>query len=266
MFRFKWIKTGDYFDVEPVHPALSLWYAQQCDINSNTFSTGVYDTDYQTSLINTSIIQAQQALSSVNTVLSKFNFTLLPEPDWYDQQQLNKLHKSWINTIQQNPGLETVLFHMNRQVFDQFHELNRLIHAIENSFRYELRTRIPWRVSNPFPAEQFDTGVFNVSILYVDHGRNAMEKFKNFDQDPNDHELSPWRFIGGSLEINLVRPYKDLKSQEFVEYCWHNNIKAQPDRLPFGNLVNCVETLAHARKVMSQNHQLTDNFLSIEII
>jgi len=166
--------------------------------------------------------------------------------------------------MQVNPGLETVLFHMNREAFDQFHSLNRLIHTIENSFRYELRDKLAWRVPNPFPAEMFDTGVFNVSILYVDHGRNAMEKFKNFDLDPNDHELSAWQYIGASLEINLVRPYKDLKPQEFVEYCWRHNIKAQPDRLPFGNLVNCVETLAHARKVMSTNYHLSDNFLTIK--
>lgn len=266
MYRFSWTQTGDSFDVEPVHEDLSSWFVEQCDIHGNEFSTGVYDTDYVTQSVEHTIERAKQALHSTNTVLQKFKFPTLNEPDWYDQQQLNSLHKSWINTMQVNPGLETVLFHMNRDAFDKFHELNRLIHVIENSFRYELRNSLAWRLPNPFPAEQFDTGVFNVSILYVDHGRNAMEKFKNFDLDPNDNELSPWRYIGGSLEINLARPYKELKPQEFVEYCWRHNIKPQPDRLPFGNLVNCAETLAHARKVMSTNYQIADNFLTIEIL
>jgi|688.fasta_scaffold573652_2 hypothetical protein len=266
MYRFTWTKTGDSFDVEPVHQELSAWFVEQCNIQSNKFCTGVYDTDYVTQQIESTIEQAKAALHSTNTVLSKFNFQTLAEPNWFDQQQLNILHKSWINVLQTNPGFETVLFHMNREAFDQFHKLNRLIHAIENSFKYELRSHLSWRSPNPFPAEMFDTGVFNVSILYVDHGRNAMEKFKNFDANPNDHELSPWRYIGGSLEINLVRPYQDLKPQEFVEYCWKHNIKAQPDRLPFGNLVNCSESLAPARKIMTHNHQLADNFLTIETL
>lgn len=266
MYRFTWTKTGDHFDVEPIHQDLSAWFVEQCNIQSNKFCTGVYETDYNTPGIDTIIQKARHALATTNSVLNKFKFEPLAEPNWFDQQELNSLHKAWINILQTHAGFETVLFHMNKPAYDQFHELNRLIHVIENSFRYELRTPNTWRVSNPFPAEMFDTGVFNVSILYVDHGRNAMEKFKNFDTNPNDHELSAWRYIGASLEINLVRPYRDLKPQEFVEYCWKHNIKAQPDRLPFGNLVNCSETLALARKIMTHNHQLADNFLTIEIL
>lgn len=263
-YRLTWTKTGDYFDVNPIDSELSAWFVEQCKLHESGFKTNVFSTDRQTSTATQLIEQTATDLMSVNTLLAKFKLPLLEIENWFDQTQLNQLHKDWIMLLRDNSNIEHAMFNIDEQVFDAFHRINRQVHSLESMFVYEMRCPSLWREPNPFIDRLFDTGVFNVSILYVDHGRNAKEKFVNFDDEPNDHELSPWRNIGANIEINLARPYFTQQPKAFLEYCAKHGIAAQDDRLPFGNLVDCKSNLANARQVMNRNHILADNYLIIE--
>jgi hypothetical protein len=263
-YRLTWSQTGDYFDVNPIDAELSAWFVDQCRIHESGFKTNVFATDRQTNTATALIEQSKLDLCAVNGLLDKFQLPLLHIDDWFDQTQLNQLHKDWIALLRNNANIEHAMFNINEQVFDAFHRINRQVHSIESLFVYEMRCPSLWREPNPFMDRTFDTGVFNVSILYVDHGRNAKEKFVNFDDEPNDHELSPWCNIGANIEINLSRPYFTQQPTEFLDYCAKHGIAAQDDRLPFGNLVDCKSNLANARQVMNRNHILADNYLIIE--
>lgn len=263
-YQLTWTKTGDYFDVDPIDAELSVWFVAQCKLHESGFKTNVLDTDRPTSTAAELVQRITADLTLVNAWLSKLRLPLLEIENWFDQTQLNELHKKWIWLLRENPNIDRAMHSIDKLVFHAFHRINRQIHDLESMFVYALRCPSLWREPNPFTDRLFDTGVFNVSILYVDHGRNAKEKFINYDDTPNDHELSSWANIGASIQINLVRPYFDQQPKQFLDYCVQHNITPQDNQLPFGNLIDCKSNLAHARQVMDRNHTLADNYLIIQ--
>lgn len=263
-YRLTWTSTGDYFDVDPFNAEMSAWFVEQCKVHNSKFTTNVYKTDIEPESANKIMQQSEDDLHSVNMLLGKFQMPLLQIENWFDQNQLNQLHKDWIALLRNHPNIETAMFKIDEQVFNAFHRLNRQIHYIERMFTYKIRSIDSWRETNPFTNVDFMPGVFNVSLLYVDHGRSSMEKFINYDDSPNDHELSNWKTIGSALEINLSRPYQSEYPSSFLSYCNTHNIKPIDTKLPFGNLVDCKKNLANARQVMNRNHVLADNYLIIE--
>jgi hypothetical protein len=261
--KIYWSKTGDYFDVSPIDNDLSSWFVDQCKHNDSGFSVNVFETENNQNSVDDLIDKLKNDIVKVNDILSKFKLPLFKEPtDYFNQFQLNELHKDWIRFIQTYPKSDSIFLKFN--IHHEFHEINRLIHCIETSFSYVMRCRSFWKEPNPFMDKQFPNGVFNVSIAYANHGKNSWEKFINFDDDPKDYELNQWTHIGSYIKINLVRPYLTEFPKQFLEYCATNSIEPVSNLLPFGNLTGIKDNLAVTRQLMNRNIKLTENFLKFD--
>lgn len=263
-FKIYWTQTGDEFQIDSIDNELTSWYVDQCTIWDSKFTSEVFSEDRQPTNVNDIIDSIRQNVILVNKTLSKLKLSQLILPDnFFNQFQINQLHKDWISLIRKHPKLETLLYKIDVNLFDSFHALNRQIHKLEESFCYRLRSREPRREENPFVNRLFPTGIFNIELDYVDFGRSSFSKFANFDLTPNDHELSQWMYIGENISINLVKPYQHEHSSEFISYCATHSITPVTDKLPLGNLKDIDKTLTYAREVMNKNIILNNNYLRI---
>jgi hypothetical protein len=261
MYKLTWTKTGDSFEVEPIHHDFSAWFVERCRFYNSKFTTGVYATDFESESADHIIQQTQADIDIVNQLLPRFQLPVLKINNWFDQQQLNQLHKDWVASVD---TVAKVLFNINREAYDAFNRINRQLHRIERMFVYKMRSVDSWRENNPFVGHDFPTGVFNVNILYADHGRSSMEKFINFDDEPNDAELSNWKCVGSAIEIILSRPYRTEHPKAFLDYCTEHRIQPVDTKLPFGNLVDCKNRMSTTRQIMNRNFILDNNYLTFE--
>lgn len=261
-----WQATGDEFLVDSIDEELSQWYAEQAIRNNSKYAKSMFQTDFETNDILQLIEDSNKDLDTINAILVKCKLPLLIKPNWFNQWELNKLHKQWVGIQLSNLKFDSMLYKIDPELFNAYSRINRRLHQIENSFKFHLRDINLWRTKNPFEGKTYPTGVFNVSIAYTDHGRNSMEKFINFDEDPNDEELGSWKTIGGSLVINLVKPYEKPYPQEFLNYCKQHSIPVQDMFVPFGNLVDCRNNLTTVREIMTRNYYIPDNYMSIEVL
>ena len=105
--------------------------------------------------------------------------------------------------------------------------------------------------------------MYNVALAYADHGRNSYEKWVNFEEQPNDDELSQWNNIGSIISINLVRPYITEHSPAYLRYCEQHRISPSSMYMPLGNLVEIHKTLGAAREIMNRNLKQPNNYLKL---
>lgn len=263
-FKIYWTQTGDEFQFDSIDNELTSWYVDQCTSWNSKFTTEVFLEDHQPTNVDGIVDSIKQNVILVNETLSKLKLSQLVLPNnFFDQFQINQLHKDWISLIRKYPKLEALFYKIDVKLFDSFHALNRQIHRIEESFCYRLRSKESRREINPFIDRLFPPGIFNIELEYVDFGRSAFSKFVNFDLNPNDHELSQWMHIGENISINLVKPYQHEHSAEFITYCTNHSITPVTDKLPLGNLKDVNKTLTHAREVMNKNIILNNNYLRI---
>ena len=263
-FKIYWTQTGDEFQIDSIDDELTNWYVEQCMIWDSKFTIEVFSEDTHSTNVDSIIDLIRQNVIVVNSTLLKLKLPPLALPNnFFDQFQINQLHKDWISLIRTHPKLETLLYKIDVKLFDSFHALNRQIHKLEESFHYRLRSKEPRREVNPFTNRLFPTGIFNIELDYVDFGRSSFSKFVHLDSTPNDHELSQWMHIGENISINLVKPYQHEHPTEFITYCTTHSITPVTDKLPLGNLKDVDKTLTYAREVMNKNIILNDNYLRI---
>jgi len=261
--RLAWTKTGDYFDIVSTHPELAEWYATKCKHYNSNFKTNVFSQDPDPQNINATVEKIKNDLVQVNDILKKLRIETIDIPNnFFDQRDLNQLHRHWIHIDQNKPGLDNLLYRIDPKLFDAYNSLNMETHKLESSFNYVLRAVDHWKDPNPFTDHCFVPGIFNVSICYTDHGRNSWEKFINYESKPNDHELSNWQNIGSAISINLIKPYVSEFPKEFLKYCVEHTIKPVYSCIALGNLPD-VESLARAREIMNNNLTQQDNYLII---
>jgi len=259
--KLAWTKTGDYFDIVATHPELAEWYVTKCIEHQTQFRNNSFREEHQSRSVDPMIQEIQKNLDNLNVIFKKLKTNEIGKPNnFFDQRQLNQLHKEWIGIDQTYPGIDTLLYKVDSHLFESYHALNRQIHVLENSFRYRLRGIDYWQQPNPFFGQSFPMGVFNVMLDYIDHGRSSWEKFINFELSPNDHELNQWKHFGPAISINLVKPYVQEYPSEFVAYCAQHNIAMTYTQVPLGN-VEGLEQLATARAIMNKNLTQPDNYV-----
>lgn len=251
-FKLYWTESGDNFTAQALDVELTEWFIETCQ---NPFNVTAHSL---TNAGDTILSDIQQ----VNSILTRLHLPTIKEPtSLFDQTELNQLHKEWVGIHRREPELDKLLFKIDSRLFDSFHCINNKVHDIEQSFNYALRTVNFQKHINPFVDRQWSPGVFNISLMYSDFGRNSWEKFVNGDSTPNDPELSQWKYIGELVNINLVRPYTMAWPPEFTAWCSQHNIAPMFNRLPLGNITD--KHLTQARELMTKNLNQPNNFLRI---
>lgn len=267
--KLTWKKTNDILIFDVINQDLAEWFVQTSCRYGNQYSVGDQTIDViKRPLESADLIQ--QEINYINTVNHHLRLLKMPEfelpNNWYDQQQLNKLHKDWAETRIKWPKLTELFYKINPELYVAYQEMNCHIHLIEESFCYGFRDPSNWRVSNPFKNNNYDWEICHLYLHYPGHGREAFEKFKSMDiYDDIDRDSVNWDNVDAFIGLNLVRPYKLVPPAEFLEWCNEKELTPHTNTIPLANISNWKENLTIARQLTAKNVKLQDNYFSLEI-
>jgi hypothetical protein len=268
--QLTWKLTNDVLLFDVINPDLASWFVCTSQQLGNRYQAGdqVIDIIQQKSNTNKLIQEEIAYVNTVNKQLTQLKMPIFELPsNWYDQRQLNKLHKDWGETRLNWPKLTELFYKIDKKIFEAYQEMNCHIHLIENSFLYQLRDTTHWRIDNPFKDNSYDWETCHLYINYPGHGRFAFEKFQNMDiYDDIYRDNVNWDNIDASIGINLIRPYKETPPQEFLDWCKEKKLTPHNKTLPLANLTNWKENLTMARQLTTKNVTIQDNYFSLEIV
>ena len=268
--QLTWELTNDVLLFDVINCELANWFVQTSQQLGNQYSKAnqVIDNIRKSLDTNNLICEEIEYIKTVNKQLTLLKMPNIEVPsDWYDQKQLNKLHKDWGDTRQKWPKLTELFYKIDPKIFEAYQEMNCHIHLIEESFVYQFRDPTHWRVDNPFKDNNYDWETCNLYICYPGHGREAFEKFQNMDvYDDIYRDNVNWNNIDAYVGIKLVRPYKETPPQEFLNWCKEKNLTPHTRTLPLANLAKWEENLTTARQITTKNVTMQDNYFSFKVI
>jgi hypothetical protein len=269
--KLTWNTTKDFLLFDIINKDLAVWFVEQSQQFGNNYTLGdqIIDSLVQPTsterLINEEIVY----IDTVNDILTRLKLPIFNKPnDWYDQKNLNTLHKDWADTRYKIPKLTELLYKIDKKFFDAYQEMNCHIHLIERSFQFGFRDSHHWRIDNPFKNNKHDWEVSHLHIKYPGHGRCAFEKFQWLDIDDVDmwKDNNNWDNIDSFLGMNLVRPYKLRAPEEFLVWCKEKNLVPHGYDIPLANLTDWKNKLTDAKKIVTKNIKLTENYFSLELV
>lgn len=272
--RLSWSKTGDNFFVIPIYSEFTEWFIEESDQRCNQWTSQTDDIFLKDFHADTNLSNNQQLIDTlidhlniVNELLTKLKIKNIPlEHDYYNQQCLNATHKQWIKLIRNIPKIDELIYKLDPDTCKKFHDINNLIHKIENNFHFRLVTTEYWKVENKFVNHKWGSNDYcNISLPYNDFGKSSYDKWLNNDDDPNDFELSNHKTVSGRINISLNYPYTCKYSNSYVQYCSKHNIEPVPKNLPLAN-IDSMQNLAIARQIMENNIHQNNNFLFLETV
>ena len=167
--KLTWNITKDSLLFDIINKDLAVWFVNQSQLLGNNYSSGdqVIDIIQQSADTERLIKEEIEYIDTVNEILSRLKLHTFDKPaNWYDQTELNTLHKNWANTRYNNPKLTELLYKIDKKFFEAYQEMNCHIHLIERSFKYRFRDPHHWTVNNPFKNNNYD---WKVSHLYIEY-------------------------------------------------------------------------------------------------
>jgi hypothetical protein len=262
-----WQATGDELLFDITNKEFVKWFVEISQQRGNRYSVGDQIIDQISAPKNTqSLIDEEiKYIDTVNTALASLKMPIFAKPDnWYDQRQLNTLHKEWSKTKLKWPRLTELLYKLDKKLFEAYQEMNCHIHLIESSFVYSFRDQTNWRVPNPFKDQYFPWESSNLYVKYPGHGRFAFEKFVNLDvyDDILDDDCN-WDNVDAYIGMNFRRPYQKTPTTEFLNWCKEKNLVPFDGTISLGNLADWEHSLTTARQVNEKNVNITDNYFSL---
>lgn len=264
-----WSKTSDTLHFDVINDDLAYWFVDTSQRLGNCYSPGdeMIDVIKRQTPSEILIQQEIEFITKVNDQLRKLRMPEIDLPtNWYDQRQLNRLHKDWAQTRLRWPKLTELFYKLDKDLYHAYQEMNCHIHLIEKSFEHAFRDRSNWREPNPFKDSFYDWHVCHLYLKYPGHGRHAFEKFSVLDiyEDMGRDDVN-WHNVDAYVGINFVRPYQLDPPREFLYWCKQNNLVPHGTTIPLGNLVDWQSNLSKARQIITENVKITDNFFSLAI-
>lgn len=257
--KLSWLKTGDCLDIEVVNTALiDVWLPQ---LNSHN----CFELLQAPTQIDSAVKQLIDSLGRVNTMLERLSIAPLANPnsDWYNQDNLNTLHRDWVK-IQHRTKIVEFLSRLPNNLLDQFHDINNLIHDIEHSLviKYSNASKTPWQIVNPFGPDVLKFGSWQIELDYQNLGRSTYEKWLNYDEDIDNEDTNNFTHIGGTVVFNIARPIYSGAPTNYLEWCRQHGVQPYGNKLPLGNFALDLGTL---RTVFYRNVAVPNNTIVFEL-
>ena len=259
--KLVWESTGDTLAIAVENLSLVEYWVNQINIskkNSFELISSSFPLDEVTRDLSNNV-------KSINEILKKFNLNYLGshEVDFLNQDNLNLIHSQWVK-LQQDYNILSVLSKFGGGVIQKFHDINKLIHQIENSsfINYINDSSTTWQVINPFGAEILQFGTWQVELHYQNLGRSTYEKWFNFDNNLIDTDTNNFTHIGGEVRFHIGRPFRSSAPLEYINFCSTKNIKPYGSKLPIGNFKEPITVLRH---LFNRNVSIKNNRISFTI-
>lgn len=260
MYKIVFSKTGDSLNiVSDNHEMLEYWLFETKKANKEKFLLEEHN-------LPTVLIQNQltEAVSEINLVLTKFKIEpFILSSTWLDQSSLNYLHRQWVLLQQKHTNILNLLNKFSGAT-KKFHDINKLIHQIEESTNVAYINDIDnvWQVENIFGPGIQKFGLWQIQLSYQNLGRSTYSKWYNYDDNVEDQDTNDATHLGGRIEFNLTRPYTALPPNEYIKYCKDRNLEPYGLKIPIGNLDLDITNL---RILFSKNVHIENNTISFEI-
>ena len=269
--KITWHQTNDTILFDIINQDICEWFVEKSKtVGNNQYSLGdqVIDGIKRKKDVDELIQEEIDYVSTVNSILSKLKLPQFELPtNWYDQSQLNMLHKIWAQTRKDLPKLTELLYKIDKKYFEAYQEMNCHIHEIEDSFKYVFRDPVHWRQDNPFKDKFYEWHEAHLYLEYPGHGRYAFEKFKNLDDGDNiEIDNVNWDNVDSYLGVNLRRPYKLEPPTEFLEWCNKFNLVPHTRTIPLANVADWRNSLAQSRQIMAKNVKINNNQFCLDLI
>lgn len=257
--KMTWNATGDTLDIEVANTLLVDAWLPRLD-PYNCFRLTLPPVD-----VGQDIQRLVNNLVDVNAVFSKCGLPKLADPDsdWFDQDNLNTLHRDWVK-VQHKTRIVELLSKFPNDILTTFHDINNLIHDIEHSLviKYSNSQGTPWQMVNPFAPDILEFGTWQVELDYQNLGRSTYEKWLNYDQDVDNEDTNNFTHIGGTVVFNISRPIQTSAPVSYLQWCQEKNVKPYGHKLPIGNFTCSLGTL---RTVFYRNVAVANNTIVFEL-
>lgn len=264
-------ESNDHLLFDVINEDLAYWFVETSDRLGNKWNIAdqITDVPLRSNDISKLISEINHAIDRVNAFFIKMKQQPINKPtNWFDQNQLNTLHKDWAQTRKLWPKLPEMLFKIDKSLFDCYQQMNCHIHLIEKASVYSLRDETNWRVNNPFKDTFFNWKQCHLSIEYPGHGRNAFEKFQNYDINLDDIEIDNcnWDNIDAYIQFDFRRPYNISPPEDFLAWCHEKSLVPHTHSIPLANLSDWQNNTTLSKEIFHKNMNITNNYAKLEII
>lgn len=246
-----WSNSGDELVLTPCDSALAEYWVSSLGDQNN------FEITYS-KLIDTTEDKLREHIVNVhNTLSSKFNLHVLEEfveSNLFDQVTLNRLHSTWIKLLVEHKSLANTLNKISKDLYNDWNQINKKLHLIEDSFEFQYQSEKYWQVENIFGTDILNFNRCHIQIAFSQQGRTTFNKWLHNDFNINDVDTNNYKQMGNELNINLGQPLYQLPPSNYVEFCNTNNIPVVGEYL---NLANISTDLTTARRLFSKNQSNT---------
>lgn len=232
--KLVFLNTGDYLEFEPSTTKLvESWLTYAFDNNCNKWSIG----NNSCSKIEQDLVYINEAIKLANDFAAAKikDFERFPEVTEYDQDQLNNIHKKWVDVTDKNPNA----LYPKPQFW---HDVNELVHSLEGSYYINFKnTKVEKNIVPDwlkyYSAEGCEYVNAELTISYRNLGRHQYNQWlcgSDVDNETNNYISMSMDFeYRYSLEFN---PH-GLSSTEplgYREWCERNNVPVLPPWIQLG--------------------------------
>lgn len=254
MSKLVWSSTGDEISLIPCNNELYEYFVAQLRLsNTNRYIAQYID---HTELF----VQLDESLFVVNKILTsklKLDIFDIIEPNWHDQDLLNRLHRSWVKLHQQYPNINSICEGIEEGSGIHLNRLNKLIHSAEQQFDSLSLVNDTDSFENIFDYDLTMQGIAGLMINYNNLGRSTFNKWLNFDNNYEDSDTNNFKEIYTELTLSLSRPRVYGIPKEFPHTQWQN------DKIGLANFDKLEENLLNYRQLIYKNFRLASNFIEL---
>lgn len=256
-----WSKSGDWLALQPVNLDLAMFWINELNksklncfqINNSRFDISALHELTQHLLVVDEFLTHKLKLTNLTKYIGQ---------DYFDQEILNNIHRDWIALLQTFPTIGNLM--QLHKVWQDWNQINKKIHQIEESFSFSIIAKQYWEVDNPFGTQVLSFDHAQVEFVFSQKGRTTYNKWANFDNQHNTSDTNNFLQIGNELTVNLRRPITMSPPGNFVSYCERQKIPVVGNRLPLANFCNYEQQLTTQRHVIAKNLLIENNCISFE--
>jgi hypothetical protein len=260
MPKLTWSSTGDEIDLIPYNSDLYYYFVDNLNLcQLNQYRSGRLDLDLD---------ELPKLIDNIGKVFTeKFKIDFLKISNTvFDQQELNRLHKEWIELHIKYPNLHQILTSINPELSSQLNRINTIIHTVEEFFdKLVFNTQDSNKnFQNIFGAEVLTFETVNVFIKFNNLGRSTYNKWLNFDDNAVDIDTNDFNEIYTQLAVTFKRPSGFVAPDEYQTWARQHGTCPFGRTLALANFDNLQTNLLKYREMFYKNLQIENNYFTLK--
>jgi len=251
--KFVWTKSGDYLDVDV--ESISLVEHWLDVLPSNKFIIKEDKFPYE------SFTRLEKCIHEINNLFkSKFHTTIFDYNQFeFNQDFLNKMHRSWADIQIEKPALPLLLEKMGTDYLQMYYDINESFHSIES------RCRIKYveQDSNTIFTHQLESlpditkyAKHGRSQLYLDYWSLGRTDFDAWQFSDNVGKITNFDKLPYTLDVSIKKPYNSKYPESYIQWMKQQGKDPIGSYLPIGNFSNYTESVYDLYEIFLFNNKI----------